>query len=186
MRCLTYIGFFVILVSLSTCSPAARYRILSTAFDGVPNPTQVDPALTDSSLADSESADTLSSGGPIASKPSSYRHEVYSRRTCDSCHDKTTGNSLVDPEPTLCYNCHDDFAESNRVLHGPVASGYCTQCHSPHRAPFEHLLLREGRELCQTCHNPADILTNNAHEGEEDSSCIDCHSPHGGDDQYLF
>ena len=90
--------------------------------------------------------------------PVVYYHEAYGSKTCQNCHDNTVGNDLLEPQPALCYNCHDDFTEEFTFLHGPVSSGYCTECHHPHLSKNQMLLKKTGQELCLNCHEESDVL----------------------------
>ncbi|HCW93030.1 MAG TPA: cytochrome C, partial [Flexistipes sinusarabici] len=41
------------------------------------------------------------------------------------------------PFSDTCLSCHKDLnnlLESMDYVHGPVAAGYCTICHSPHKS----------------------------------------------------
>jgi predicted CXXCH cytochrome family protein len=88
---------------------------------------------------------------------------------------------LLLPVPTLCYECHDDFSSTFKVLHGPVASGNCNTCHNPHMAEGDKLTIRKGQQLCLYCHEIEGISTVKAHAEMGDTRCTQCHNPHGGD-----
>ena len=89
--------------------------------------------------------------------------------------------NLVLPKEKLCYECHDDFHESTSFLHGPADAGYCTQCHDPHQAKAEKLLVNSGPQLCFQCHDSTTTFNNTMHLKLEELNCLDCHDPHGGE-----
>ena len=72
------------------------------------------------------------------------------------------------------------------ALHGPVAAGYCTACHSPHLSKNEYLLKFSNSKLCLNCHNIEDISQNKAHIAIDEYTCKDCHNAHGGKDKYFL
>jgi predicted CXXCH cytochrome family protein len=175
-----------ILILFGACSSTSRHKILSIFFDGVRNPENHETAILDSLKSDS----TLAASIPRriqSSQPEYVFHPPYREKSCDDCHDLAGASRLLEPEPQLCYGCHDDFKEQYAFLHGPVASGNCTACHNPHMTKNEKLLKRTGQQLCLYCHEIRDVLKNEEHEDlAETDVCTDCHNPHGGDDRYLF
>ena len=165
------------------CSPKTSYKTLSVFFDGVPNPEAIDSiALADSTKQAERSA--IQNIGPA--KPQIVFHPPYLEKDCAMCHDQNSIGHLTEPMPGLCYQCHEDFADQYKVLHGPVGGGFCTQCHSPHMSKNKHLLIRTGQQLCLYCHNPEDVFKNEAHSDIEETNCTECHNPHGGDDRFIF
>ncbi|NPA36920.1 MAG: hypothetical protein GXO47_08740 [Chlorobi bacterium] len=115
-----------------------------------------------------------------------YYHVPYKEKLCDACHVQSYMGDLTEKQPALCYQCHEDFADKYKVLHGPVAGGYCTSCHSPHFAKDSTLLIRKGQDLCLYCHKPGVSYDAEIHDGIEDAACTECHNPHGGDSKELF
>ena len=93
---------------------------------------------------------------------------------------------MLEPEPALCYMCHEDLTSVYPVLHGPVGGGYCTACHDPHSSKAGSLLRFNGRDLCLYCHVEKEVLKNEIHEGLEEMACSDCHNPHGGEDMNFL
>ncbi len=110
------------------------------------------------------------------------KHPSYTKGKCDACHTDKNGKSakLKMEMPKLCYSCHTDY-EKNDFIHGPVAAGACTLCHSPHESPNPRLLITSTiNELCTMCHTEkGDMLKSgeNIHPPVKDS-CINCHDPH--------
>ncbi|NOY60272.1 MAG: hypothetical protein GXO75_15285 [Calditrichaeota bacterium] len=166
------------------CSSGNRYKWLSFFFDDVPNPN-AKIAKTDSLQADS-SKSAFNARQIRPSKPLYIFHAPYQEKACDDCHDLAYSSRLLQPQPQLCYQCHEDFKEQFAVLHGPVASGHCTACHNPHMAKNKKLLKRKGQQLCLYCHELSDILKNDVHQDIDNTDCTECHNPHGGEDEYLL
>ena len=177
--------FIMGIILLSQCSPHAGKSVLNLFFDGVPE--------SDSSqLADTDRVDMVSDSGAYALEvlssiePEDIVHYPYEEGDCASCHDKLSLGSMVEPQPGLCYICHEDLAGIYNYLHGPVAGGYCTACHDPHRSDNEYLLKLTGDELCFYCHKQESVLKNEMHQDLDGMACMDCHNPHGGEDKYIF
>jgi predicted CXXCH cytochrome family protein len=170
---------------LTQCSPHAGKSLLHFFFDGVPE--------TDSTvIADKELSEPDADTAAFALEklahidPEEMLHYPYGERECAMCHDERSLGNMVEPQPGLCYLCHEDLAQSYNYLHGPVAGGYCTACHDPHRSKNPHLLRLSGETLCFYCHRQASVLKNEMHQDLEGMECLDCHNAHGGDDKFIF
>lgn len=169
---------------LGQCSPYAGKSLLTFFFDGVPHTDSTDVkdvALDDISI-DSTSQLTETS----LEVPMVYVHYPYEEKECGSCHDPNSLGTMVEPQPGLCYMCHEDFNNQYTTIHGPVAGGYCTSCHNPHRSESEKLLRFTGAQLCLHCHEAESVYKNEMHQDLEGMECTDCHNPHGGEDKYIF
>jgi len=173
------------LVLLSQCSPYAGKGVLHFFFDGVPE--------GDSTSLLSENPEGIvpdSSGNSeemlALSDPEGLIHYPYGEGECSSCHNEQALGNMVESQPGLCYICHEDLAGQYSYLHGPVAGGYCTACHDPHRSENEKLLKLTDEALCFYCHEAKSVLGNEMHEDLEGMLCTDCHNPHGGEDKYIF
>lgn len=166
-----------IVVALTGCSPEQKYHVLTFFFDGVPE-------MNFNAVSDSLLADTTSTGLVAGiTKPSEFFHQPFNDKECESCHIKGTIGELNNPQPKLCYQCHENFSSIYSSLHGPVMGGYCTECHSPHKSKLEFLLLNSGQELCLKCHD-AEILNQSLiHNDMESTNCIVCHNPHGAENR---
>ena len=113
-------------------------------------------------------------------------HYPYQEKECESCHDQNSLGQMVEPEPGLCYVCHEDYGTLFTSLHGPVAGGYCPSCHNPHKSEAQYLLRFTGPELCFFCHRTASVMANEMHLDLGEMNCTDCHNHHGGDDRYIL
>ena len=180
-------SFFLLTISLfmiEACSPKTGNKILSFFFDGVPvsNEIQITTSVDSLSMADSLKTNELPL---IAETPFQY-HEPYLDKICDVCHNKSSLGELTMAQPELCYQCHDNFSENFKFVHGPVASGYCTACHNPHMSKSEYMLTQTGQALCLHCHDAGWVFQNKVHEGIDDYACTECHNPHGGETWYFY
>ncbi|WP_242157532.1 cytochrome c3 family protein [Aestuariivivens sediminis] len=170
----------LLLLNVLACSPTSTYNIKSFFFDGVPQPQL---KITNEEVTEL--------GGPVADstilfKVSDNIHPPYKERACAECHSKAYMGVPKMKQPQLCYQCHEDFRQQIGFLHGPVASGNCTQCHHPHQSKIEKLLIRNGQDLCLKCHIKDKIVNNRVHTHIESKNCMACHNPHGGSDiNYL-
>ncbi|MCL5991340.1 MAG: cytochrome c3 family protein [Bacteroidetes bacterium] len=165
---------------LTSCSAEKNYETLTFFFDGVPDPN-AKPSLTDSNKTTKEQ-----NLKQYVKSEEIFTHPPYGDRACENCHDAKSANRLNASEPGLCYQCHDDFSKNLRYVHGPIASGYCTQCHEPHQGKYKNLLIRDGQKLCYYCHEKNDVLENENHTGIEDTKCWDCHDPHGSNEKHFL
>lgn len=173
--------FKVLLFVLAACSPDSRYRVLSTIFDGVPDPNAT---VVSNDTISNEQSGLMNIG--VNTSSSINLHYPFQEKECNSCHLPNSMGQLSQEQPDLCYTCHDDFSNTYKVVHGPVAGGYCTTCHEPHKSKNKALLKREGQDLCLHCHVPADVLVNETHSELDGMNCTECHNPHGGSDRFMF
>jgi predicted CXXCH cytochrome family protein len=89
---------------------------------------------------------------------------------------------IVDKQGPLCFSCHDDLdkgIKGGKSTHAPVVSAQCTECHSPHKAKLDRLLLAKSPDLCQSCHKDlkAKMEREKAHSPAL-RDCQRCHIPH--------
>jgi predicted CXXCH cytochrome family protein len=179
----TVIGITVLLLA-AACSVQDHYRTFSFFFDGVPNPETIrQTALADSLKA---AATDTSSVFAQAAITTSFIHQPYLEKKCAECHNSGSMGSTKQLMPELCYQCHTSFAEQYVFEHGPSAGGYCTQCHNPHQAKEEKLLVRSGNELCLQCHDAALLAASPFHDLSGETGCVSCHNPHGSNNHSLM
>lgn len=176
------VGLLVLLFGCS--SPKQSRNILTFFFDGVPAADTNRPGEYSQAVNSPSGGDSIAVISP--SRSVYVLHEPYREKMCTACHKENALGQFNDRQPELCYLCHEDFSEKYKFIHGPVAAGYCTQCHHPHLSENKNLLIRTGQDLCLYCHDAGRILTEETHEGIDDMDCTECHNPHGGSEKYLF
>jgi predicted CXXCH cytochrome family protein len=84
--------------------------------------------------------------------------------------------------------CHAPMAkqlEGQKSVHGAVAAGDCTKCHSPHKAAMPKLLLAKAPDLCFSCHKKTKerLAAETRHAPVDD--CGTCHRPHSSSEPRL-
>ncbi len=172
-------------VTLHQCAPKTGRSLLTLFFDGVPAQDSQLPVASSDTLATGPMAGEATEG-TVEERSSLVVHYPYAERECSMCHDPGSLGRMLEPQPALCYMCHEELGSVYPVLHGPVGGGYCTACHDPHSSPGPALLRFTGQELCFYCHTEEDVMKNEMHEGLDGMACTDCHNPHGGEDQYML
>lgn len=182
----SWVKYIIILpaaIILSGCSPEAGKKTLNFFFDGVPGEDILGKTTNKDSLI---SSDTTVNTINVPSTSETIYHIPYLEKECAACHEQGSMGKYIMLQPRLCYQCHNNFEDKNKVLHGPVAGGYCSACHHPHFSKEQGLLKRTGQELCLYCHIPGEGFNTRIHEGIEDTNCTECHNPHGGEDSLMF
>jgi predicted CXXCH cytochrome family protein len=175
------VGLLVLVLEAGCISPERRYRVLSFLFDGVPPPGAVAPE--EPATASSSPRKRTARARTRARAPVFIRHEP----DCDECHDGDRGShTLALPKDELCWDCHDSEDFEGEVVHGPVAAGECTGCHSPHKSQFDYLLLSKGSAVCARCHDASTFPGMAAHLTDQGDDCLGCHNPHAGDREYML
>ena len=178
------IVFFVLFAFLSLligCTP----KIRSFFFDGVPFTADTIQVVNVDSPKQPDTIRSEEIAG-VSSQQLVYYHPPYQNKKCKICHDPSTPGKLLQEQPELCNNCHDDYNSEFRFVHGPVGGGQCTSCHSPHQSENKKLLLYTGQELCFFCHDSRNILNNKTHKEIGITDCQECHNPHGSDKKYFL
>jgi len=169
-------GMSVAAVLMTSCDPAARYRVLSFVFDGVP-PPQV--------AGEGQGQPTQTPPGGVELHKGAFReHGPYGAKLCNACHESAASNTFVVRRDQLCVRCHE-IQVDKKYVHGPLASGGCTACHDPHSSKYRYLLLAEADGFCFSCHDREAVATVGAHAGVGED-CTACHTPHASDKQYLL
>ena len=178
---------FIVLLASLTASTCSR-NTLKTFFDGVENDVDSTAAygrsgspVNQDSLTDTPRDSDLEMKVPVKNQ-----HPDYQRKQCEKCHDVSHSYRLNQRQPELCYQCHKSYELKHKILHGPVAAGFCTACHAPHQSEHERLLKMPVRDICQFCHHPGDISKNSAHQTISTETCLNCHDPHGGNTANLL
>lgn len=167
-----------------------RYKVLSFFFDGVPNPASAKEdniQKADTSAVDSTKTPTLAVvPKKRPSAPTIYTHQPYRERKCEKCHRSDFGQKLKDRADLICNTCHEQFKNPPAFVHGPVAVGQCTTCHSPHTSKYPKLLIREGNKICTFCHEAIDRVNVAEHQSVDNPPCTSCHSPHFSDGSRFY
>ncbi|MDX2414505.1 MAG: cytochrome c3 family protein [Bacteroidales bacterium] len=185
MKSVKYISIILILILSASCSVKDNYKALSFFFDGVPDPadTLVIPESVIKELADNNRLvnDTLEQ----KVKRVLY-HQPYVNKGCSKCHDRNSVGIMIMEEPDICYQCHDNFNNTYKFIHGPVEGGFCTTCHDPHQSSEGFLLKEPIHDLCLYCHIREDISPGKGHQARDNNACNDCHNPHGGINRLML
>ena len=170
-----------------SCSAEQRYKYLTIFFDDVEPPDTTSIKIDSSKIAVKNSVDENKTE-PKTVQPEviEIKHPPAEEDGCNNCHIIEKSYTLVEKQPKLCYNCHDDFSKKYKELHGPLLVGACTACHDPHKSANKPLIKAPGQELCFFCHQKQDVLRNDIHSSIEDNKCWDCHNPHGGADRTFM
>ncbi len=169
---------FIGLVS-NGCEKHTRYQVLSTLFDGVPDPDAPPPEEKSGNIKLAKGA--AKSGAELSTK--TYRHPpAEGSDDCTFCHGK---NMMVQPPKDLCIRCHTHVQKNLKVVHPPTAKS-CSICHDPHDGPSQFLLRKLPPELCVKCHDKGAPNKPCSRVEAKDADCLSCHEPHGGDDKFYL
>ena len=165
------------------CTVQQTHKTLTFFFDGVDKVIFFNSYLTDK---DSLRKDAITRREAVLKKnrPDMCVHKPYQEKKCYECH--TPDKRLLMPMPALCFKCHTNFNQTYAVVHGPVASGNCLNCHNQHSSKNPKLLIRQGQQICLFCHNSSLVFANKVHRDIEDAECTLCHNPHGGKSRFMI
>ena len=169
------VGFLLLLsmVAWIGCgTPRERYKILSTFFDGVPNPDA--PKVTRTAMA-------ASTQPGVVAMPIVSRHKPFVDNKCESCHRSSTGVITEFSEAfKACVKCHTTVTKKYARMHGPVSQAACRWCHTPHESTEPYLLKGPSLQVCTQCHDDQLLGKNPVQHGDKTTSCVSCHNGHGG------
>ena len=189
------------------CDRYARHAVLTFFFTGVP-PLGEEKKPAQKSVKAVEAAKERKMR--VTFKATVFSHGPFASGECDQCHEtsETAGfrgmgtnetapetkkasvtGRLVSPLQELCSTCHTSKSAKHAHkeglrMHGPVGSGNCTFCHSPHSSPQQYALLKKPDELCVQCHPERLLFNRKAHIGYRD--CLSCHNAHLGKSSLLL
>ncbi|PLX71689.1 MAG: hypothetical protein C0602_00380 [Denitrovibrio sp.] len=131
-------------------------------------------------------------------------HKPVKEAKCFACHEKDKNFIPQEPFAVTCLNCHENTNKAMQnaaYTHGPVAAGFCTICHSPHKATEQTHLRRPSNDLCADCHVSAEQGFNfhsrsyiQFHPVDKvyveklgkELECSDCHNPHYADNAMFI
>ena len=199
---------------ITACSQNSRYQVLTVFFTGVPDPNAVAEEKRALASQNGDQAPAVRQRRQPEIQTPFFVHGPFGAGQCELCHATTAskpfrsgmeeiseaatattqsiGPRLAFPLEELCVTCHSEksaeVAKANGLWqHGPVANGWCTTCHSPHKAARQYNLLEDNNvELCTQCHSQEDLLITEEHRKEPSTNCITCHNPHVGENSYLL
>jgi len=119
-----------------------------------------------------------------------FLHSKPVALNCQECHRLRKGKydfKRIMPARSNCTDsCHQDKGKSKHV-HGPVGSGVCISCHSPHGSTRSSFVERSGQELCTVCHQARKEEFTQAHvHPPVEEGCTDCHDPHESSERYQL
>jgi predicted CXXCH cytochrome family protein len=123
-------------------------------------------------------------------------HKPVKEARCFECHEKERNFIPAEPFAETCLKCHEKMNNSIAeapYTHGPVAAGFCTICHSPHKSTDKTHLRKPANSLCADCHvaddqgfsyhsqsyikfHPVDKVF--VKKLDKELECSDCHNPH--------
>ncbi|MEI6575400.1 MAG: cytochrome c3 family protein [Bacteroidota bacterium] len=180
-----YVFLIFVFGILFSCSPKSNFRTLSFFFDGVSDTVRATDVIKIDSSRIKDSLNRMNDMS-YTNVPGYIYHPPYKKEECNACHDNSGNRSNLKPQPGMCYSCHQDFKEKFAFLHGPVSSGYCTNCHAPHMSTEPKLLKRKGQQICTTCHQGGQLMKTSAHLEIGNRECTVCHNPHGGANHFIL
>jgi predicted CXXCH cytochrome family protein len=159
------------MVLVAGCSVQKHYKLLSTFFDGVPNPD-----------APAQSVNVSLTVRPSENNGSAtiklYQHKPYAEKKCTECHTADKAQ-LITTKAELCIKCHEPAMHQYSKMHGPVSVGQCLWCHEAHESDQPMLLKTTAPDLCLQCHDRDLLPSENPAHQSEDANCLDCHVGHG-------
>ena len=172
----------VFLMIVAGCDRAARHKVLTFFFEGVP-PLDSKPqaAGTQTIAEESEVTAANQKAAVIDRQTGASKHEPS--KDCYQCHMKQGGwnqERLAESLPDLCYSCHTNYSAAGGYLHGPLAVGECLFCHDAHQSKYLHLQKTPQPQLCYQCHLPEDLESVAQHQDVKRQICTECHNPHVG------
>lgn len=190
-------------MALAGCS----HTVLSFFFTGVPEPGVEQAGRMEQSGA-LAAASTRAPGRQIrVAQLNDFLHGPFGAVACTLCHldpanrsvggptDRSRplpGQQLAYPMESLCVGCHSEKAAAEVAAqglwqHGPVANGWCTSCHNPHKTKRQYMLLQENNvAMCGQCHSPQSLRHTPRHAANPATECTDCHNPHAGRSRLLL
>jgi predicted CXXCH cytochrome family protein len=168
------------------CSPVRHHKTLSFFFDGVPDSAEINAAKSHDTISRPSKFIGVNKIPTRDAIAKAFMHPPYQERKCNKCHEEGGMGKARSMQPAPCFQCHEDFSSKYTLLHGPAGSGNCTQCHNPHMADNNKLLIRKGRDLCLYCHESGLVYSTTLHAGVDDKPCTECHNPHGGKDRRFL
>ena len=196
------IAIRVMLLLTALILVGCSHAVLRVFFTGVPEPGA---EQTETAVATAAVEAPRMTGSVI--KLEQFLHGPYGATACNLCHlDRRTtsmsasklrsapgpGQQLAYPRETLCAGCHSEkaaaeVAASGLWQHGPVAIGWCTSCHNPHKTNRQFMLTQESNvDMCGQCHTAEALQRTAQHSSNPEADCMGCHNPHAGRSRFLL
>lgn len=177
------ISYILLLTGIFFLFQGCSHKVLTVFFDDVP---EMNDSLKLAVKPDPPKPDSALRQQPLLLASASKRshHTAFTKKKCETCHLPGNDNELNLSQPELCYKCHPVYKFT--FEHGPVASGFCTTCHDPHKVNNPKLLLAVGQELCLKCHDQSGLGKSREHRDMGSLPCTKCHNPHGGNKKYFL
>jgi predicted CXXCH cytochrome family protein len=120
-----------------------------------------------------------------------YVHAPVAEGDCLVCHKATEqphpgdgSMALIEAEPGLCLQCHDNPAAQMAYPHSALEEG-CSGCHSPHQGALPKFVLQSGGKLCLICHEEV-MQGEYVHGPVRAINCRMCHGIHGGQHESML
>lgn len=118
-------------------------------------------------------------------------HPPVAEGDCLACHSRTDqphpgagSMTLVEEEPDLCLQCHENPAAGMAYPHSALDEG-CTGCHSPHQGALPKYVMQSGGRLCLICHEEV-MKGEYVHGPVRAINCQICHGIHGGENEAML
>ncbi len=118
-------------------------------------------------------------------------HAPVAEGDCLVCHQATEqahpgdgSMTLIEAEPGLCFQCHENPAAQMAYPHSALEEG-CSGCHSPHQGALPKFLLQSGGKLCLICHEEV-MQGKYVHGPVRATNCRMCHGIHGGEHESML
>jgi predicted CXXCH cytochrome family protein len=165
-----------VLAIVGCSTPRERYVVLSTFFDGVPDPDKK-VVVTQQVVEDT--------GPQVVTSAIVSRHKPYVESQCASSHQ--VGGAIAEFEVAYqqCLKCHKKVTGEHPRMHGPVALAACQWCHAPHESTEKFLLKDTPVKVCAQCHDQ-NLLSPVPVQHTDGSNCLVCHGGHGGTERYFL
>src|ERR1035441_8508536 len=144
------VAYFVSILLITLflgCTVQQTHKSLTYFFDGVDRVIFFNDYLSHDSLG--RIAALKRDALLKKNRPDLCVHKPYKEKKCEECH--TPDKRLIMQMPDLCFKCHTNFSETYKIVHGPVASGGCLNCHNQHSSKYPKLLIRQGQQICLYC-----------------------------------
>lgn len=208
------VTLLVTAVIVSGCSQTTRHEVLTFFFTGVPEPGEEAAREARADATTQVAKRKQRRELKYLKQAQFFVHGPFGAGQCERCHATAAskpfrtgkarvsetavaqapsiGPRLAFPWEELCVTCHSEkspaAAKANGLWqHGPVAKGWCTLCHSPHKSKRQYTLLKANNvELCTQCHTLNDLQMTVEHKQDPAADCISCHNPHVGRSSFLL